>query len=115
MWDIQKRKICQFQSIKGYIYICEGKLETNEDFYSYICRSNPKIAFYKKEIYPAADLFFNIALTDERYPAVSIAKLYIGHGDELSEGNPIFYEKHQSSNNHHIPTLGVPPIISLKN
>ena len=102
----KRGRFVNFNQLKDILYFRRAIRNKSEDFYSIFVEANPKIA-HKKKFYPAADLFFNIALTDERYPAVSIAKLYIGHGDELSEGNSIFYEKHQSSNNQHIATLGV--------
>jgi len=103
---LKRGRFVSFNQLKDILYLRGAIRKKSKDFFSVFVEANPKIA-HKKKFYPAADMFFNLALTDERYPAVSIAKLYIGHGDELSEGNSIFREKHHDSNNQHIATLGV--------
>ena len=103
---LKRGRFVDFSELKD-IFILRKKIRGyRKDIFSIFVEANPKIA-HKKKFYPSADLFFNVALTNERFSAVSIAKLYIGHGDVLSEGNSIFSEKHSSSDNEHIATLGV--------
>ncbi len=103
---LNRGRFVSFTQLKDILLLRQNIRGHKKDFFSIFVEANPKIA-YKKKFYPSADIFFNIALTDKRFPAASIAKLYIGNGDMLSEGNSIFSEKHQSQNNEHIATLGV--------
>ena len=77
-----------------------------DDFFSIFIEANPKIA-YKENFYPEANMFFNLALTSNNKPDVSITKLFLGDGDELSQGSSIFIEKHNVNKESYLPTLGV--------
>ena len=48
-----------------------------------------------------------MALTDDNHSSVSIAKLYIGKGGVLAEGNSLFIKKDNPENDRHIATFGV--------
>jgi hypothetical protein len=46
-------------------------------------------------------------LTDDNHSPVSIAKLYIGNGGELAEGNSLFLKENNLKNDSHVATFGV--------
>ena len=80
--------------------------ERSNDFYSIFIEANSKIA-RKKKFYPNANLFFNLALTDEEHKPTSIAKLYLGDSQEYSQGSSIFLEKHNVNQDSFVAAFGV--------
>lgn len=90
------------------IISCRNEIrKKTKDFYSIFIEANPLIAI-KKNFYPNADLFFNIALTDNSLKSPSIVKLYLGDGNADSQGSSIFLEKHNVDKNSFIASLGMP-------
>ena len=88
------------------IIACRNKIrKRSNDFYSIFIEANTKIA-RKKQFYPSADLFFNLALTDD-HKSTSIAKLYLGDGQEYSQGSSIFLEKHNVNQDSFVAAFGV--------
>ena len=79
---------------------------SSQNFYSIFIEANSKIA-RKTKFYPNADLFFNIALTDNSHKTNSIAKLYLGDGQDYSQGSSIFLEKHNVNKDNFIAAFGV--------
>ena len=77
----------------------------SNNFYSIFIEANHKIARQRK-FYPDADIFFNIALTNDSYPSTSITKLYLGDGRDYSQGSSIFLEKHNVTQNDFVAAFG---------
>ena len=103
---LKRGKFVIFQELRDIIYSRIRIRKRSREFFTVFVEANPKIA-YKKNFYPATDMFFNLALTGDSHTPVSIAKLYIGDGGELAEGNSLFLKKHNSHNDSHIATFGV--------
>ena len=61
----------------------------------------------KKNIYLKADEVFNIALFNDSKSPLSVTKLYLGNGDELSQGSSVFLEKDNVNENSYVTTIGV--------
>jgi len=80
--------------------------KNKEKFYSIFIEANPLIAS-KEKFYPEADMLFNIALTDKNQRPLSITKLYLGDGNEFSQGSSIFLEKHNVKSESFVTTLGI--------
>ena len=99
-------KFVSFQELREIIYSRTRIRKKSSEFFTVIIEANPKIA-NKKKFYPNADIFFNLALTDHNHSPVSIAKLYIGNGGELGQGNSLFFEKDNPRDDSHIATFGV--------
>jgi len=103
---LKRGKFVSFRELSSIIRSRARIRKRSSDFFSVMIEANPKIA-YKTKFYPNADIFFNLALTDDNHSPVSIAKLYIGNGGELAEGNSLFIEKDNPENDRHIATFGV--------
>lgn len=99
----------KFVSLKGLKNIIQGRSiikKRGNEFYSIFVEANPKIA-KKMNFYPDADLFFNLALTNNFHDPLTITKLYLGDGADFSQGSSIFLEKHNVSKDSFIATLGI--------
>ena len=99
----------KFVSIPGLrsIIHSRGKIrKKTRDFYTVFIEANPKIA-YNKRIYSDADMVFNLALTNDSRSPVSVTKLYLGDGSELSQGSSVFLEKANVHKDSYVATLGV--------
>ena len=99
----------KFVTLKGLKEIISSrhKLKKNaQDFYSIFVEANSEIA-RKMKFYPKADLFFNLALTNNLSQSPSITKLYLGDGNALSQGSSIFLEKHNVNKNNFVAAFGV--------
>tara|TARA_Y100000768_G_scaffold342128_1_gene287008 strand:+ start:1592 stop:2353 length:762 start_codon:yes stop_codon:yes gene_type:complete len=78
-----------------------------DEFYTVFVEANPKIA-YTQNIYLDASMVFNLALTNDiQGSPLSITKLYLGDGSELSQGSSVFLEKENVKKNSYVTTLGV--------
>ena len=99
-------KSVKYQDIRNVISSRKSIRKRLQKFYSIFVEANPKIA-YRKDLYLKADMIFNIALTDNTRPNFSITKLYLGNGDELSQGSSVFLEKGNVDKDTYIATLGV--------
>lgn len=99
-------KSVDFEDITNIISSRASIRKRTQEFYSIFIEANPKIA-YKKDLYHEADMVFNIALTDNSRPPSSITKLYLGDGDELSQGSSVFLEKNNVDKDSYIATLGI--------
>jgi hypothetical protein len=103
---LKRGKFVSFNGLKNIIHArCKIRKRAKE-FYTVFIEANPKIA-YKKNFYPNADMVFNLALTNNSHTPVSITKLYLGNGDELSQGSSVFLEKHNVHKDSYVATLGV--------
>ena len=99
----------KFVTLKGLKEIISSrhKLKKNaQDFYSIFVEANSEIA-RKMKFYPKADLFFNLALTNNLSQSPSITKLYLGDGNALSQGSSIFLEKHNVKQENFVAAFGV--------
>ena len=82
-------------------------LKRFDEFYTVFVEANPKIA-YTQNIYLDASMVFNLALTNDiQGSPLSITKLYLGDGSELSQGSSVFLEKENVKKNSYVTTLGV--------
>lgn len=103
---LRRGKFVSFKELRDILYARSRIRERSAEFFTILIEANSKIA-HKMNFYPQADIFFNLALTDANYSPVSIAKLYIGKGGELSEGNSLFIEKHKVHKDSYVATFGV--------
>ena len=103
---IKRGKFVSFRELRVILESRTAIRKKSDNFFKIFIEANPKVA-KKKNFYPEADILFNLALTDEELRPASIAKLYIGNGDVLSEGNSLFKEKYPSDEQSYIATLGV--------
>ncbi len=100
-------KFIGFQSLRNVVYSRARIRKRSDDFYTVFVEANPKIA-YTRNIYRDASMVFNLALTDEsEVSPISIAKLYLGDGSELSQGSSVFLEKENVQKDSYVTTLGV--------
>ena len=89
------------------IISCRNEIrKKSKFFYSIFIEANPKIA-QKKKFYPNANLFFNFALTDSSDQSSKLVKLYLGDGQEDSQGSSIFLEKHNVNKDSYMATIGL--------
>ena len=104
---LKRGKFINFQELRDIIYL-RGKIRKRcEEFHTVFIEANPKIA-YTRSIYLKANMVFNIAMTDGIQKSLSITKLYLGDGSELSQGSSVFLEKANVLKETYIPTLGIP-------
>ena len=103
---LKRGRFVTFYQLKDIISSRAKIRKKSDAFYSIFVEANPKIA-NKMNFYPQADIFFNLALTDVRHSDFSVAKLYIGKGGELAEGNSLFLEKHKVHKDSYVATFGV--------
>ena len=103
---LNRGKFVNLKELKEIIF-CRNEIRTkSKDFYSIFIEANPKIA-QKMKFYPNADLLFNLALTDKADKPTSIVKLYLGDGQEDSQGSSIFLEKHNVNRDTFLASFGV--------
>ena len=103
---LNRGRSVSFQGLKDIIYARTRIRKRSREFCTVFVEANPKIV-YKKNIYQDADMVFNLALTDDSQTPVSITKLYLGNGSELSQGSSVFLEKDNVNKDSYIPVLGV--------
>uniref|UniRef100_UPI0040482405 hypothetical protein n=1 Tax=Algoriphagus sp. TaxID=1872435 RepID=UPI0040482405 len=103
---LNRGRFLSFQGLRDIIYSRSRIRKRHGEFHSIFVEANPKIA-YTKNIYLKADMVFNLALTDGSQPPVSITKLYLGDGSELSQGSSVFLEKENVHKDSYVATLGV--------
>ena len=103
---LKRGKFISLEQLRSIIHSRHSIRKRFSDFFTVIIEANPKIAL-KKNFYPNSNIFFNLALTDDNHSSVSIAKLYIGKGGVLAEGNSLFIKKDNPENDRHIATFGV--------
>jgi len=100
-------KFIGFQGLRDIVFSRTRIRRRSNDFYTVFIEANPKIA-YTKNVYLDASMVFNLALTDDQEKSpISIAKLYLGDGNELSQGSSIFLEKANVQKDSYVTTLGV--------
>jgi hypothetical protein len=99
-------KSISIQDLKKIISARSYIRKRKKDFFSIFIEANPNI-IYKKKVYRSADIFFNIALTDNAHSPLSIINLYLGGGGELSQSGSLFSDKHKKFQNNFLPVLGV--------
>jgi len=103
---LRRGKFVNYKELRDILSARRRIRERSGEFFTILIEANSKIA-HKMNFYPQADIFFNLALTDTNNSPVSVAKLYIGKGGELAEGNSLFIEKHKVHKDSYIPTFGV--------
>lgn len=103
---LKRGRFVSFNQLKDIISSRAKIRKKSDAFFSIFVEANPKIV-RKMSFYPCSDLSFNIALTEESSSTVSIAKLFVGHGDELSEGNTLFEKKFEATDKTYMATLGI--------
>lgn len=101
-------KFVGFQGLRDIISLRSRIKKRSDEFYTIFVEANPKIA-YTQNIYLEASMVFNLALTDDNHGSpLSITKLYLGDGRDLSQGSSVFLEKENVKKNSYVSTLGVP-------
>jgi hypothetical protein len=115
-WQIIKRfmgkaifKRGKFVSKTGLqnILHARNKIRKNfKKFHTIFIEANSKIVA-KKNVYLSADEVFNLALIGNSNKPLSISKLYLGTGDELSQGSSVFAENNAVDKNTFVTTIGV--------
>lgn len=103
---LNRGKFVSFKGLRDIIYSRIRIRKRYREFYTVFVEANPKIT-YTKNIYLNADMVFNLALTDDSQTPVSITKLYLGNGNELSQGSSVFLEKENVHKDSYVATLGV--------
>lgn len=101
----RRGKFVTLQTLKEIISTRNKLRKKTQDFYSIFIEANSEIA-RKMKFYPEADLFFNLALTNNSSQSPSITKLYLGDGNALSQGSSIFLEKHNVKQDNFIAAIG---------
>lgn len=81
----------------------------SKDFFTIFIEANPKVVF--KKVYKKANIVLNLALTDSDYPSLSIKKLYLGTGGNLSQSGTLFVQKHLGYEDKYVQTIAVPAVI----
>ena len=71
---LKRGKFVIFQELRDIIYSRIRIRKRSREFFTVFVEANPKIA-YKKNFYPATDMFFNLALTGDSHTPVSIANV----------------------------------------
>ncbi len=99
-------KALEFKDIKKIISARKYIRKRKKNFYTIFIEANSKIT-YNKNIYRNADMVLNLALTDDDYTSLSITKLYLGGGGELSQSGSVFSEKHIGFEEKFIPALSI--------
>ena len=102
----RRGKFVTLKTLKDIISSRNKLRESVKDFYSIFVEANSEIA-RKMKFYPGADLFFNLALTNDSSQSPSITKLYLGDGNALSQGSSIFLEKHNVKQENFVAAFGV--------
>tara|TARA_B100001287_G_scaffold62031_1_gene50128 strand:+ start:32089 stop:32835 length:747 start_codon:yes stop_codon:yes gene_type:complete len=102
---LRRGKFVSLLELKEIIKSRQRIRKYSSNFYSIFIEANHKIA-RKRKFYPNADIFFNIALTNDSYQPISIAKLYLGDGRDDSQGSSIFLEKHNVTKNDFVAAFG---------
>ncbi len=103
---LKRGKFVSYKELKEIIVSRKILRSRSADVFSIFIEANPRIV-HKKDFYPQADIVFNLALTDAGHAPVSIAKLYIGNGGELAEGNSLFKQKHKTEVKDYVATFGI--------
>ena len=103
---LKRGKFVSFNGLKNIIHARSKIRKRSKEFYTVFIEANPKIVS-KKNIYLNADVVFNLALIDNVQAPLSITKLYLGNGDELSQGSSVFLEKENIDKDAFVTTIGV--------
>ena len=99
-------KALEFKNIKKIISARKYIRKRKKEFYTIFIEANSKIT-YNKNIYRNADMVLNLALTDDNYTSLSIIKLYLGSGGDLSQSSSVFSQKHIGFEDKFIPALSI--------
>jgi hypothetical protein len=103
---LKRGKFVSKEGLKNIFYARKNIRMRSREFHTIFIEANPKIVS-KKNVYLRADEVFNLALTDNTNEPLSISKLYLGTGDELSQGSSIFAENNAVDKNTFVTTMGV--------
>ncbi len=102
---LKRGKFVSFKGLKNIIHARSMIRKRSKEFYTIFIEANPKIVS-KKNIYSNADVVFNLALMGKVQTTLSIAKLYLGNGDELDQGSSVFLEKDNVNKSSYVTTIG---------
>jgi len=103
---LNRGKPVKFQELRRLVRDRRRIRKQSSAFYTIFVEANSKIV-YSKDVYHEADFVFNLALTDETHPSVSIAKLYLGNDSELSQGSSVYLAKHNVEKDSYVPAFAV--------
>ena len=102
----KRGKFVNFKGLRNIIYARNKIRQRSEEFYTVFVEANPKIII-NNNTYLNADLVFNLALLENNQTPLSLTKLYLGNGDELSQGSSVFLEKNNVNKMSYVTTIGV--------
>ena len=103
---LRRGNFTNFKELGHVIYLRKKIRNRSNDFYTIFIEANPKIVLEKKSIYKKANEFFNLALIDDTNPSLSLIKLYLGKGGNLSQGSSTISENDQVDVDKFITTIG---------
>ena len=103
---LKRGRFVSFKGLKNIIHARSKIRMRSKEFHTIFIEANPKIVS-KKNIYLSADEVFNLALVDNVQGPLSITKLYLGTGDELSQGSSVFSENNAVDKDTFVTTIGV--------
>jgi len=103
---LKRQKTISLSNFKDIINKRSQIKKKSKYFYSIFIEANSNIIF-KKNFYLKADMFFNIALTEEKSNPISIKKLFLGGDGKLSQSSSIFLSKKNLQKNFYVPTMGI--------
>lgn len=103
---LKRGKFVSRADLKNIVHARSKIRKRSKEFHTIFIEANPKIVC-KKNIYLSADEVFNLALLDNAQGPVSITKLYLGPGAELSQGSSIFSENNAVDKDAFVTTVGV--------
>ncbi len=102
----KRGKFINYNDLREFFITRARIRDRHKNFHTIFVEANPKIAF-TRNIYLKADMVFNMAMTNGSQPYPTVTKLYLGHGNELSQGSSILIEKKNVRKDSYIATLGV--------
>ena len=103
---LKRGKFVSKEGLKNILDLRSKLRKRSNEFHSIFIEANPKIVS-RASVYLRADEVFNIALVGNSQDPFSIKKLYLGVGDELSQGSSIFAENDAVDKSTFIATMGI--------
>ena len=103
---LKRGKFVSKEGLKNILHARKKIRKQSKEFHTIFIEANPKI-LSKKNVYLRADDVFNIALMGNTIEPLSISKLYLGIGDELSQGSSVFAENNAVDKNTFMTVMGI--------
>ena len=103
---LKRGKFVSKAGLKSILHARSKLRKRSNEFHTIFIEANSKIVS-KKNVYLRADEVFNLALVNNSQDPLSISKLYLGAGDELSQGSSVFAENNAVDKSTFVTTIGV--------